>query len=149
MCVDNKSQPSFHFQNSLFLKMFYFGVYSIVDYTELSSPSPSFSHLEKTIVSTVCKLVGVAYGKEMRRTTSTKRIRHLIFLQSHPEVYKLFSDARCITFVEKLQEGYHQAIVYIFAKSYDGKKATVGSLELIADEATIASTTSLPRIGQI
>jgi hypothetical protein len=78
-----------------------------------------------------------------------ERIRQLIFLQSHPEVYKRFSDAGCITFVKKLQEGYHQAIAEIFAKSYDGKKATVGSLELIADEAAIASATSLPRTCQI
>jgi hypothetical protein len=69
-------------------------------------------------------------------------------LQSHPEVYKRFSDVGCITFVKKLQEGYHQEIAEVFAKSYDGKKATVGSLELIADEVAIASTTSLPRTGQ-
>jgi len=29
-------------------------------------------------------------------------------------------------YVEMLQEGYHQAIEDIFAKYYDGKKATVG-----------------------
>jgi hypothetical protein len=34
----------------------------------------------------------------------------------------------------------------VFAKSYDGRKATVGSLELIVDEVSIASTTGLPRI---
>jgi hypothetical protein len=69
-------------------------------------------------------------------------------LQSHPEVQKWFSDAGCMTYVENLQEGYHQAIVENFSKSYDGKKATVGSLELILDEATIVSTTSLPKTGQ-
>jgi hypothetical protein len=53
-----------------------------------------------------------------------------------------------MTYVERLKKGYHQAITKIFANSYDGKKATVGSLELIVDEATIASTTSLPRTGQ-
>jgi hypothetical protein len=36
----------------------------------------------------------------------------------------------------------------VFAKSYYGKKATVGSLELIVDEADIALATGLPRIGQ-
>jgi hypothetical protein len=69
-------------------------------------------------------------------------------LQSHPEVYQFFSNVGCITYVERLQEGYHQAIAEIFAKSYDGKKATVGSLELIVDEAAIASATGLPRTGQ-
>jgi len=78
-----------------------------------------------------------------------ERIRQLIFLQSHPEVYKHFSDVGCINFDKKLQEGYQQAIADIFAKWYDGKKATVGSLELIADEAAIASATSLPRTCEI
>jgi hypothetical protein len=77
-----------------------------------------------------------------------KELDNLSFLQSHPEVQKRFSDAGCMTYVEKLQEGYHQAIAETFAKSYDGKKATVGSLELIVDEAAIASATGLPRIGQ-
>jgi hypothetical protein len=53
-----------------------------------------------------------------------------------------------MTYVENLQEGYHQVIAETFAKSYDGKKAIVGSLELIVDEATITSTTDLPRKGQ-
>jgi hypothetical protein len=78
-----------------------------------------------------------------------KELDNLSFLQSYPEVQKHFSDAGCMTYVERLQEGYHQAIAEVFAKSYDGKKAAVGSLELIADEAAIASTTSLPRTGQI
>jgi hypothetical protein len=77
-----------------------------------------------------------------------KELDNLSFLQSHPEVQKHFSDAGCMTYVEKLQEGYHQAIAETFAKSYDGKKATVGSLELIVDEAAIASATGLPRTGQ-
>jgi hypothetical protein len=77
-----------------------------------------------------------------------KELDNLSFLQSHPEVQKRFSDAGCMTYVEKLQEGYHQAIAETFAKSYDGKKATVGSLELIVDEAAIASATGLPRTGQ-
>jgi hypothetical protein len=62
-------------------------------------------------------------------------------------VQKRFSDAGCMTYVEKLQEGYHQEIAETFAKSYDGNKSTVGSLELIVDEVVIAST-SLPRTGQ-
>jgi hypothetical protein len=77
-----------------------------------------------------------------------KELDNLSFLQSHPEVQKRFSYARCMTYVENLQEGYHQAIAETFAKSYDGKKATISSLELIVDEAAIASTTGLPRIGQ-
>jgi len=52
-------------------------------------------------------------------------------------------------YVERLHEGYHQEIAEVFAKSYDGNKDAVGSLELIAYEAAIASTTSLPRTGKI
>ena len=43
-----------------------------------------------------------------------------------------------MTYVEKLQEDNHQVIVETFANSNDGKKSTVGSLELIVDEAAIA-----------
>jgi hypothetical protein len=77
-----------------------------------------------------------------------KELDNLSFLQSYPEVQKRFSDAGCMTYVERLQEGYHQVIAEIFAKSYDGSKATVGSLELIVDEVAIASATGLPRTGQ-
>jgi hypothetical protein len=69
-------------------------------------------------------------------------------LQSQPEVHKFFSDVGCITYVKRLQEGYHQGIAKVFSKYYDGKKATMGSLELIVDEASIASTIGLPRTCQ-
>jgi len=77
-----------------------------------------------------------------------KDLYNLSFLQSYPEVQKRFSDAGCMTYVERLQEGYHQETAEIFSKSYDGRKDTVASLELIVDEASIASATSLPRTGQ-
>jgi hypothetical protein len=77
-----------------------------------------------------------------------KQLDNLSFLQSYPEVQKRFSNTSSMTYVEKLQEGYHQVIVETFAKSYDGNKATVDSLELIVDEAAIASTTGLPITGQ-
>jgi hypothetical protein len=53
-----------------------------------------------------------------------------------------------MTYAKRLQEGYHQEIAEVFANSYDGNKVTVGSLELIVDEATIASATGLPRTSQ-
>jgi hypothetical protein len=77
-----------------------------------------------------------------------KELDSLSFLQAHPEVQKRFSDAGCMGYVEKLQDGYHQTTVEVFAKSYDGNKACVGSLEIIVDEAAIATATSLPRSGQ-
>ena len=51
-------------------------------------------------------------------------------------------------YVEKLQNGCHQTTAEAFAKTYDGNKSYVGSLEIIVDEASIAAVTSLPRSGQ-
>jgi hypothetical protein len=63
-------------------------------------------------------------------------------------VKKHFSNAGCIEFVERLQNGCHQSTTEAFAKTLDGNKAHVGSLEIIVDEASIAATTNLPRSGQ-
>jgi len=77
-----------------------------------------------------------------------KDLDNIQYLQSHPEIHQLFSEAGCLAYVEKLQEGYHQGITEAFAKSYDGDKATVSHLEMQVDEAAIASATVMPRIGQ-
>jgi hypothetical protein len=77
-----------------------------------------------------------------------KELDSLSFLQSHPDVQKRFSDAGCMSYVERLQNGCHQITAEAFAKSYDGNRASVGSVEMIVDEAAIATTTSLPRSGQ-
>jgi len=77
-----------------------------------------------------------------------KELDNLSYLQTYPDVQKRFSDGGCMTYVEKLQEGYHQVIAEIFAKSCDGKKATVGSLEIIVDEVAVATTIGLPRTRQ-
>jgi hypothetical protein len=77
-----------------------------------------------------------------------KELDNLSFLQSHPDVQKRFSDAGCMGYVERLQNGCHQTIVEAFAKSYDGNKASVGFVEMIFDDAAIATTTNLPRSGQ-
>jgi hypothetical protein len=77
-----------------------------------------------------------------------KELDSLFFLQSHPDVQKCFSDAGCMSYVERLQNVFHQITTEAFAKSYDGNRASVGSVEMIFDEAAIATTTSLPRSGQ-
>jgi hypothetical protein len=77
-----------------------------------------------------------------------RELNNLSFLQSHPEVPKHFSNAGCMEFVERLQIGCHQAIVEAFAKSFDGNRARVGSMEIKVDEAVIAAATGLPRNGQ-
>jgi hypothetical protein len=77
-----------------------------------------------------------------------KELDSLSFLQTHPEVQKHFSNASCIEFVERLQNGCHQSTTEAFAKMFDGNKVCVGSLEIIVDEAAIAAMTILPRSGQ-
>ena len=51
-------------------------------------------------------------------------------------------------YVEKLHNSCHQSIAEAFAKTYDGNKACFRYLEIIVDEAAIATTTNLPRSGQ-
>jgi hypothetical protein len=69
-------------------------------------------------------------------------------LQYHPKIHQDFSYAGGLTYVEKIQEGYHQGIIEFFSKSFDGKKAIVGSLEIQEDEATIAFAIGMPRTGK-
>jgi hypothetical protein len=87
-------------------------------------------------------------GKKRGGLPLRKELDNLQYLQSHPEIHQYFSDAGCLTYVEKLQEGYHQGITEAFAKSYDGNKATIGPLEIQVDEAAIASATGMPRTGK-
>jgi hypothetical protein len=77
-----------------------------------------------------------------------KELDNLPFLQSHPDVQKHFSDAGCMGYVERLQNGCRQTTAEAFSKSYNGNRASVGSVEMIVDEAAIATTTNLPRLGQ-
>jgi hypothetical protein len=77
-----------------------------------------------------------------------RELDNLSFLESHPEVQRYFSNAGCMEFAEKLQVGSHQATAEAFAKTFDGNKARVGSVEIKVDEAIIATATGLPRTGQ-
>jgi hypothetical protein len=77
-----------------------------------------------------------------------RELDNLSFLQSHLEVQRHFSNAGCMEFAEKLQVGCHQATTKAFAKTFDGIKARVGSVEIKVDEVVIAAATGLPRTGQ-
>jgi hypothetical protein len=77
-----------------------------------------------------------------------KELDSLSLLQVHPKVQKHFSNAGCIEFVERLQNGCHQSTAEDFAKTFNGDKAHIGSLEIIVDEAAIAAATNLPRSSQ-
>ena len=69
-------------------------------------------------------------GKKWGGPPLRKELDNIQYLQSHPEIHQYFSDVDCLTYVEKIQEGYHQVIEEAFAKYYDGNKATVGTLEI-------------------
>jgi hypothetical protein len=77
-----------------------------------------------------------------------RELDNLSFLESHPEVQRHFSNTGCMEFAERLQVGSHQATAEAFAKTFDGNKARVGSVEIKVDEAVIAAATGLPRTGQ-
>jgi hypothetical protein len=76
-----------------------------------------------------------------------RELDNLSFLESHPEVQRHFSNAGCMEFAERLQVGSHQATAEAFAKTFDGNKARIGSVEIKVDEAIIAAATGLPRTG--
>jgi hypothetical protein len=77
-----------------------------------------------------------------------QELDNLSFLESHPEVQRHFSNAGCMEFAKRLQVGSHQATGEAFAKTFDGNKACVGSVEIKVDEAVITAATGLPRTGQ-
>ena len=84
-------------------------------------------------------------GKKWGGPPLRKELDNIQYLQSHPEIHQYLLDAGCLTYVEKLQEGYHQGITEAFEKYYDGNKATVGPLEIQVDEEAMAFATSMPR----
>ena len=86
--------------------------------------------------------------RRRRGSLLRKELDSLSLLQMHPKVHKHFSNAGCMEFVERLQNGFHQSTVEVFSKTFDGNKSYVGSLEIIMDEVSIAAMTILPRLGQ-
>lgn len=112
MCVGIKSWPSFHFQIHGFLNILFWGLfYHLITHNHFHQQQ-HFPHLANITVSTVCRLTGdyLQMARKRGGPPLRKEIDNIFFLQSHPEVHKCFSDAGCMTYVERLQEGYHQAI---------------------------------------
>jgi hypothetical protein len=99
-------------------------------------------------LSTNCPRFESQMARKQSGLLLRKELDSLSFLQSHPDVKKRFSYTGCMSYVERLQNGCHQITTEAFAKSYDGNRASVGSVEMIVDEVAIATTTSLPRSGQ-
>ena len=49
-------------------------------------------------------------GKRRGGPPLKKELDNIQYLQSHPEIHQYFLDIGCLTYVERLQEGYHQGI---------------------------------------
>ena len=69
------------------------------------------------------------------------------YFEAHPEVYKLFQNAGCYRFCEKIQ-GSHQQVAEAFSLSFDGSKAVIGKEEFHIDETLITEGTKLLGIGE-
>ena len=68
-------------------------------------------------------------------------------MEPHPEDCKLFQDAGCYKFCEKIQ-GSHQQVAEAFSLSFDVLKAVIGKSEFHIDESLITEVTKLPGTGE-
>jgi len=75
-----------------------------------------------------------------------KELDDITYLESHPEIFQLFRDARSYRYVQKLQ-GYHQGVAEAFAKTFDGSKVTIGPLQMQINESSIVAATKMPGQG--
>ena len=69
------------------------------------------------------------------------------YLETHPEVCRLFHEIGCYKYCEKVQ-GFHQQVAEAFARSFDGSKVVIGREEFLIDEALISEVTELPCTGE-
>ena len=76
-----------------------------------------------------------------------KMLGDISYLEVDPKVCKLFQDARCYRFCEKIQ-GSHQQVVEEFVLSFDGSKEIIGKEEFHIDEALITEVIELPSTGE-
>ena len=76
-----------------------------------------------------------------------KDLTDISYLEAHLEVCKLFQDAGCYRFCEKIQ-GSNQQVVEAFSLSFDGSKAVIGKEEFHIDETLITEVTELLSIGE-
>jgi hypothetical protein len=64
-----------------------------------------------------------------------------------PLIREVFQRVGCLNFYQNMQRG-HPEVAREFALNFDGTKTKVGTLELEVSEATIATTTEIPNIGE-
>ena len=75
--------------------------------------------------------------------TIRQELGDISYLEAHLEVCKLFQDAGCYRFCEKIQ-GSHQQVPKAFALSFDGSKVVIGKEEFHIYETVITEVTKLP-----
>ena len=80
-------------------------------------------------------------------STLRKELDNISYLESHPEVCRLFRDAGCYNFCKKLLSS-HQQVAETFALNFDGRKVVIDRDEFEVDEALIVEVTELPRTGE-
>jgi hypothetical protein len=76
-----------------------------------------------------------------------KEINDVLYLESHHEIFQMFKESGCDRYCEKLQ-GYHQGVAEAFAQSFDGAKVTLGPMVMQIDEASVKTSTKMPRQGE-
>ena len=69
------------------------------------------------------------------------------YLESHPEVCKLFQEVGCYKSCEKIH-GSHKQVVEACSLSFDGSKAVIGKEDFHIDETLITEMTELHGTGE-
>ena len=69
--------------------------------------------------------------------TLRQELGDVSYLETHPEVCRLFYEVGYYKYCEKIQ-GFHQQVAKAFSMSFDGSKAFIGREEFHIDEALIS-----------
>jgi hypothetical protein len=113
-----------------------------------NSAEPRLKQQLQGLIYRIVEVFKLQNGEETQWFSTQKRAGQPIFFTDTSRSPETFSNAGCNEFIERLQSGCHQSTAEAFAKTFNGNKARVGSLEILVDEAAIAAATSLPRTGQ-
>jgi hypothetical protein len=137
-----------HILNTHYSQVIWYGsIFELATLRVFTSTKPWLNQEITVTLSAYCRRFESQMLRKQSGFLPRKELDSLSFLQSHPDVQKRFLDTGCMSYDERLQNGCHQMTAKAFAKSYDGNRASVGSVEMIVDEATISTTTSIPRSG--
>ena len=68
------------------------------------------------------------------------------YLEGYPQTKEALKKAKWLNFIQKFR-GYDKEVTKAFARSFNGHTVEVGDLKFTITENTIATTTSLPQVG--